>query len=60
MKDAFVGFDSAWAGNKNGAICYAVFAGETPVKIGLPQLADFFDAARIINSSRRSAMTCWL
>ena len=53
MKEAFVGFDSAWAGKKNGAICYAVFAGETPVKMGLPQLADFFDAARIINKLQK-------
>ena len=48
MKEAFVGFDSAWAGKKNGAICYAVFEGETPVEVGLPLASDFFDAARMI------------
>ena len=46
--EAFVGFDSAWAGNTNGAICYAVFAGDTLVKVGLPRLSDFADAVRMI------------
>ena len=49
MKEAFVGFDSAWAGNVSGAICYAVFEGDTPIEVNIPQLSDFADSARIIN-----------
>lgn len=48
VKEVFVGFDSAWAGNKNGAICYAVFAGGSLLRVGLPQVSDFFDAAQVI------------
>ena len=49
MKEAFVGFDSAWAGNVSGAICYAVFEGDTPIEVNIPQLSDFADSARTIN-----------
>ena len=48
MKKAFVGFDSAWSVKNNGAISYAVFHGDDLEKVCLPQLSDFFDAARII------------
>ena len=48
MKEAFVGFDSAWAVRNSGAIAYAVFDGDD-LEISLPQLADFPDASRIIN-----------
>ena len=48
MKEAFVGFDSAWAVRNSGAIAYAVFDVENPEE-SLPQLADFPDASRIIN-----------
>ena len=48
MKEAFVGFDSAWAGKTHGAITYAVFQGGVLEKVRLPQLADFPDATRII------------
>ena len=42
MKEAFVGFDSAWAVRNSGAIAYAVFDGDD-LEISLPQLADFPD-----------------
>ena len=48
MKEAFVGFDSAWAGNKAGAIAYAIFQDEKLEKAPPPCLADFADAAGII------------
>ena len=48
MKEAFVGFDSAWAGNRVGAISYAVFREADLEKVFLPRVADFADAARII------------
>ena len=48
MREAFVGFDSAWAGNKVGAISYAVFQGANPETVRLPRVADFADAAGII------------
>ena len=48
MKEAFVGFDSAWAGNRVGAIAYAVFREANLEKVCLPRVADFADAAGII------------
>ena len=48
MKEAFVGFDSAWAGNRVGAISYAVFRETNLEKVCLPRVADFADAAGII------------
>ena len=53
MKEAFVGFDSAWGVKNNGAIAYVVFDGDHLETISLPQLADFPDATRIINMLRR-------
>ena len=52
MKEAFVGFDSAWAVRNSGAIAYAVFDVENPEE-SLPQLADFADASRIINGLKQ-------
>ena len=48
MKEAFVGFDSAWAGKKAGAISYAVFRETNLERVSLPRVADFADAAGII------------
>ena len=48
MKEAFVGFDSAWAGKTAGAISYAVFRETNLEKVSLPRVADFADAAGII------------
>ena len=48
MKEAFVGFDSAWAGEKAGAISYAVFRETNLERVSLPRVADFADAAGII------------
>ena len=53
MKEAFVGFDSAWSGKTHGAISYAVFQGDTLEKVSLPQLSDFSDAARMIKRLKR-------
>ena len=53
MKEAFVGFDSAWAGNRQGAISCAVFQRDTLEKVCLPQLADFSDAARMIEKLKK-------
>ena len=50
MKEAFVGFDSAWAGNRQGAIAYAVFQENDVETAPPPHLADFADAARIIKN----------
>ena len=48
MKEAFVGFDSAWGVNTIGAIAYAVFQDNVLVKVPAPRVADFADAAEII------------
>lgn len=48
MKEAFVGFDSAWAGNRVGAISYAVFQEGDLARMSLPRVADFADAAKFI------------
>ena len=53
MTEAIVGFDSAWGVRNNGAISFAVFDGDNLQRISLPQLADFSDAARIINVLRQ-------
>ena len=52
MKEAFVGFDSAWAGMTPGAIAYAIFQGDVLEWEELPQLASFPQAAAIINNLR--------
>ena len=48
MKEAFVGFDSAWVGKVAGAISFAVFRDTNLEKVSLPRVADFADAARIV------------
>ena len=48
MREAFVGFDSAWGGHSAGAIALAVFQDEVPVKAPPPRLVGFADAAEII------------
>ena len=48
MKEAFVGFDSAWSKKNKGAICHVILQGDNFEKPNLPQLSDFSDAARII------------
>lgn len=48
MKEAFVGFDPAWGGNRPGAIACAIFQGDKLERTTLPRLASFDDAARII------------
>ena len=53
MKEAFVGFDSAWSVRNLGAISYAVFQGETLERAELPQLSSFRNAAEIIKELRK-------
>ena len=53
MREAFVGFDSAWGGHKAGAIAWAVFQDEVPEKMRLPHLVGFADAAEIVEDLRR-------
>ena len=53
MKEAFVGFDSAWGGHRAGAIAWAVFEDEVPKKAPPPCLVGFADAAEIIEDLQR-------
>ena len=53
MKEALVGFDSAWGGKNPGGIAYAIFQGDVLEKEGLPQLVSFPKAAAIINDLRK-------
>ena len=52
MKEAFVGFDSAWSGNNIGALSFAVIQERELVKEGLPRVADWDEAVRIIKKLR--------
>jgi len=57
-RDAFVGFDSAWAGNTPGGICWATFVDGGFEEWGEPRCATFDDAAGIIEElHKRSAYT---
>jgi len=47
-REAFVGFDSAWAGNAPGGIASATFAEDRLVETRLPEPAGFDHAAAII------------
>lgn len=51
-REAFVGFDSAWAGRAPGGIAWATFANGHPETCGEPQLAGFDDAAHLIETLR--------
>ena len=50
MKEAFVGFDSAWSVKNKGAISYAILQDGVPEKASMenPRPASFHDAAKII------------
>ena len=50
----FVGFDSAWADRKPGAICSAVFDGDCFVEFREPELVGFEKALIYIKSIQRS------
>lgn len=52
MREAFVGFDSAWAGKAPGGIAWATFVDRRLETCGEPQLAGFDDAARRIETLR--------
>ena len=49
-REAFVGFDSAWAGNAPGGIASATFSPDGLVDVRLPEPAGFDDAARIVEA----------
>lgn len=53
MKEAFVGFDSAWAGHQAGAMAWVVFQDEVLEKAPSPRLVGFADAAEIIEDLQR-------
>lgn len=52
MREAFVGFDSAWAGKAPGGIAWASFVDHRLESCAEPQLAGFDDAARRIETLR--------
>jgi len=57
-REAFIGFDSAWAGKNPGGVCWATFVDGCFEKWGEPRCATFDDAADIIEELReRSAYT---
>ena len=50
MKEAFVGFDSAWGRDRSGAVAWAVFEDEVLKKAVCPRLASFDVTAQIIEN----------
>ena len=52
MREAFVGFDSAWAGKAPGGIAWVIFEGRRLAAFTEPQLARFDEAARTIETLR--------
>ena len=48
MREAFVGFDSAWAGKSPGGIVYATFEQDHLLALPDPKLVGFDEAAQII------------
>ena len=52
MRDAFSGFDSAWAGKVPGGIVWATFEDQHLAAFAEPRLAGFNDAAQIIDTLR--------
>ena len=53
MKEAFVGFDSAWSEKNKGAICYAIYQEGARPEMSLPQPASFKDARAIIKKLQK-------
>ena len=52
--EAFVGFDSAWGGNRMGAITWAIFEDNHFVNSEPPRLVGFADAAQEIEELKRN------
>ena len=48
IKQTYVGFDSAWADKKPGAVCAAVFVDKEPQSFCSPRLASFSEALAFI------------
>ena len=55
MRNAFVGFDSAWADNAPGAVCFAVFDGDRLAEWDLPKPARFDDARQAVERCHKAA-----
>ncbi len=55
MRNAFVGFDSAWADNAPGAVCFAVFDGDRLAEWEAPKPAYFSDAQQVVKRCRTVA-----
>ena len=54
-RNAFIGFDSAWAGKAPGAVCFAVFDGKRLVDCGMPEPASFARARELVEQCRSDA-----
>ena len=52
MKEAFVGFDSAWTGKNKGAICCVMFQGDKLERAEVPRPSSFTEAVRIVSDLR--------
>ena len=52
MKEAFVGFDSAWGGGRAGAMTWVIFEDNHLVSSALPRLVGFADAVQGIREIR--------
>lgn len=55
MREAFVGFDSAWADGQPGGICCAVFEDDHLERVCPPATAHFRDAEELVEGCRREA-----
>ena len=55
MRNAFVGFDSAWAGKALGAVCFAVFDDKELVDYGVPEPVSFDGARELVEQVRKDA-----
>ena len=53
MREAFVGFDSAWSIKNKGAICHVVYQGNSLEEVCLPKLSSFDEAGQIIRDLQK-------
>ena len=51
-RQAFIGFDSAWGGKKQGGIVWASFSNQRLERCCIPKLASFNDAINVYNELR--------
>ena len=52
MREAFIGFDSAWGGRVPGGITWVTLVGGQVDRLGEPQPASFDEAAQVIENVR--------